>query len=186
MKRFQLIGSFENCKVATSSGEDKVIVSIPFLTEEGIWMYGIENEIVSLRNYNIFPSELGFDLITLATMVYMADTRISRALHAQDSWTRELELVVPVWSKECWKKAINVGSIDAKVQYELVERASEVVAKVKACSEVDSAIETDKVSFIKDGKVVRGSLDDLEVQERMKAFEPLVRGLAHMVINNKK
>ena len=109
MKRFRLNGSFEDLNIITSIEEGgNIIATIPFLSDSNRWLYGIDNEIAALKKRGIFPTEIGFDLITLATMVYLADTRISRKLHAQDSWTREIELEIPVSSPKKWEKTTDI------------------------------------------------------------------------------
>lgn len=54
----------------------------------------------------MFPSEIGIDLLVLAAHVHAADTRISRAEQSQDSWTREMRLVVPVSDPARWNGAV--------------------------------------------------------------------------------
>ena len=39
-------------------------------------------------------------------MVYLADTRIERVVHGQDSWSREIELEIPVSNVELWETQI--------------------------------------------------------------------------------
>jgi hypothetical protein len=41
--------------------------------------------------------------MVLATLVHAADTRISRAAESQDTWTREIRLVVPVSNPTLWQ-----------------------------------------------------------------------------------
>lgn len=50
----------------------------------------------------VFPTEIGLDLIVLAAHIHGADTRISRATELQDTWTREIRLVVPVSDLARW------------------------------------------------------------------------------------
>jgi 7-cyano-7-deazaguanine synthase in queuosine biosynthesis len=45
------------------------------------------------------------DLLALAIGVQVADTRISREMHAQDSWAREIDLNVPVSNPSLWDGA---------------------------------------------------------------------------------
>lgn len=106
MNRFILTGEFESSILSSSKQDDEIRVTIPFLTDDGNWLYGIGNELDMMRNLNIYPSEVGFDIITLATMVYMADTRISRTLHSQDSWTREIALNIPVYLDSIWQSQV--------------------------------------------------------------------------------
>lgn len=108
MKRFLLKGTFDHYIVDAKENDDTVVVSVPFLSESGKWLYGIDHEISCMRSFNIFPSEEGYDIISIATLVYLADTRISRSIHAQDSWTREIDLVIPVWCKSKWESCRDI------------------------------------------------------------------------------
>lgn len=47
--------------------------------------------------------------MSLATMVYLADTRIERVVHGQDSWSREIELEIPVSNVELWETQIHTA-----------------------------------------------------------------------------
>jgi hypothetical protein len=53
----------------------------------------------------LFPTEMGIDLLVLAAHVHAADTRISRVEQSQDSWTREIRLIVPVSNPSRWYSA---------------------------------------------------------------------------------
>jgi hypothetical protein len=66
---------------------------------------GIGSVLNDIRSLGLHPSELAVDLLVLAAHVYAADTRISRASEAEDSWTREIRLVVPVSSSSVWSNA---------------------------------------------------------------------------------
>ena len=59
----------------------------------------ILNELVQRRMY---PGEIAIDLAILAATVTAADTRISRQEDAQDSWTREIDLYLPVSDVGLW------------------------------------------------------------------------------------
>ena len=50
----------------------------------------------------MYPSEISIDLAILAATVTAADTRISRQDDAQDSWTREIDLNLPVSDIDLW------------------------------------------------------------------------------------
>ena len=67
--------------------------------------HGIGGALTSLKKIGVFPSEIGVDLLVLAAHVHAADTRISRAEQSQDSWTREIRLVVPVSDPVRWGTA---------------------------------------------------------------------------------
>ncbi|WP_230371634.1 hypothetical protein [Paludibacterium denitrificans] len=67
--------------------------------------HGIGGALTSLKKIGVFPSEIGIDLLVLAAHVHAADTRISRVEQSQDSWTREIRLVVPVSEPARWAAA---------------------------------------------------------------------------------
>lgn len=106
MSRFILKGNFEDELVSSSNNGNTVEADVPFL-KDGNLMYGIGRVASKFSRNDIFPSELGYDIMILATMVYMADTRICRELHGQDSWTREIELIVPVSNLDLWTHQID-------------------------------------------------------------------------------
>ncbi|MBI3805646.1 MAG: hypothetical protein HY282_17995 [Nitrospirae bacterium] len=64
--------------------------------------FGIGQVIDQLTQLGVVPSEVSVDLAILAAMVTAADTRISRAIDAQDSWTREIDLYIPVHDLPRW------------------------------------------------------------------------------------
>ena len=51
-----------------------------------------------------FSLRSAIDLST--TMVYLADTRIKRLIHGQDSWTREIVIQLPVSNVDLWNKQV--------------------------------------------------------------------------------
>lgn len=67
--------------------------------------HGIGSVLNDMRALGLTPAELGVDLLVLAAHVYAADTRISRESEAQDSWTREIGLLVPVSQPDAWGRA---------------------------------------------------------------------------------
>lgn len=66
---------------------------------------GIGTALDDLLNQGVFPSEIAVDLLVVATHVQAADTRLSRDIESQDSWTREIKIIVPVASPEKWQAA---------------------------------------------------------------------------------
>lgn len=63
---------------------------------------GLGNAIDDLTQLGAYPTEIGIDLLLLAAAVHAADTRVSRQRTSQDSWTRELALLVPVSDPDRW------------------------------------------------------------------------------------
>ena len=53
----------------------------------------------------VAPSEIAIDLLILAALVYAADTRLPRSGLAQNSWSREIKLEVPVSNVARWTAA---------------------------------------------------------------------------------
>ncbi len=67
--------------------------------------FGIGQALDDLSSMGIFPSEIGIDLLVLAAHTQFADTLISRSTESQNSWTREIRLIVPVSDPERWNSA---------------------------------------------------------------------------------
>jgi hypothetical protein len=61
--------------------------------------------LTDLKAKNVYPTEIGLDLLVTAAHVYAADTRISRATESDDAWTREIRVVVPVSDVARWNAA---------------------------------------------------------------------------------
>ena len=107
MYRYHIALSFDKNLHAITSNEDKssstIYTKIPLLTSDGRCRYGLQRTINDLKRKNIFPTEAGYDAILLGLLVYIADMRISRMKQAQDSWSREIAITLPVYSME-WEK----------------------------------------------------------------------------------
>lgn len=103
MKRFKIIGSFDKEQRAFEEG-DNLAIQVPLITENNHLLYGIDTIVRKMEKQKIYPSELGFDFMILGSLVYLADTRISREEHAQDSWTREISLEIPVSDVKRWNE----------------------------------------------------------------------------------
>ena len=101
MYRYHLIASFDkeqnSLKSEIVQDNSTIHVHIPFMTSSGALQYGLQATIDELRKQNIYPSEAGFDAIFIGVLVYMADMKISRRGQAQDSWSREIRLTIPVF-----------------------------------------------------------------------------------------
>src|SRR5262249_50058169 len=66
--------------------------------------FGLGQMIDQLVKRGIHPSERAVDLAILAATVTAADTRISRATDSQDTWTREIDLYLPVQEPVVWQQ----------------------------------------------------------------------------------
>lgn len=94
MRRHLLIGTLDSQDNAPiPSAPDEIVTRFPL---------DIKTVLQDLKKLHIFPSEIGVDLINLATHVHAADTRISRFTESQDTWTREFRLIVPVSAPQLW------------------------------------------------------------------------------------
>lgn len=83
MNRYFLIGDYTSKEVILTNKEDYVEVAIPFRDNDNAFRYGIDHSLKILRDNGIYPTEDGIDILCLAGLVYLADTRISRGLHSQ-------------------------------------------------------------------------------------------------------
>lgn len=106
MKRHLLAGRFgSDDQIAIPCAADEQVTQLQLVAGERSLDHGIGRALASLRKIGVFPSEMGLDLLVLAAHVHAADTRISRAEESQDSWTREIRLVVPVSEPDRWHGA---------------------------------------------------------------------------------
>lgn len=65
--------------------------------------FGLGQIMDELNFRGLHPSDDALDMAILAGAVTAADTRINRASEAQDSWTREIDLYVPVCQPVRWE-----------------------------------------------------------------------------------
>lgn len=79
------------------------VTTVHFVDGEKRLGYGLGGFIEQLADRGMFPPEKAIDLTILAATVIAADTRISRDSEAQDSWTREIDLYVPVSDVALWQ-----------------------------------------------------------------------------------
>lgn len=87
-------------------GADEQRTLLQMVVGDKLLDHGIGSALTSLKKLGVFPSEIGIDLLVLAAHVHAADTRISRVEQSQDSWTREIRLVIPVSEPERWTGAV--------------------------------------------------------------------------------
>ena len=106
MKRHLIVGRFgqDDCVHIPNNAYEQV-TQLQLVMAQNILGYGIGDVISHLQNMGVFPSEIGLDILVIATHVYAADTRISRDEQSQDSWTREIRLVIPVSDPDRWNAA---------------------------------------------------------------------------------
>src|SRR3546814_1030495 len=85
--------------------------------------FGIGHALDQLASLGLQPSEKGIDLVVLAALVNAGDTRVSRKLNAQDGWTREIDLYIPVSTSSAW--TASTRSIESMLRFLSGDRRSE-------------------------------------------------------------
>src|SRR3546814_17904832 len=77
--------------------------------------FGIGHALDQFASRGLQPSEKGIDLVVLAALVNAGDTRVSRKLNAQDGWTREIDLYIPVSTSSAW--TASTRSIESMLRF---------------------------------------------------------------------
>ncbi len=95
------LGTTDTARVQPSR-PDSTVSDIPFLNPYGTPQFGVDHPLNQLNEWGFNPSEVGVELVMLATALTAADTRISRGTHAQDGWSREIDLHLPVADAHRW------------------------------------------------------------------------------------
>lgn len=104
MRRFSLVGRLgpDDKGPVKPVQTDSAVYEIDFL--DGKWRmgFGIGQALTQLASLGLRPSERAIDLVLVAALVNAGDTRVSRSSNAQDGWTREIDLYVPVSAPKVW------------------------------------------------------------------------------------
>jgi hypothetical protein len=109
MKKHTIVGKFSSHdKTNISKRNDEDWNDLNLIDSKGKLNYGIGEALVELSKMGIFPSEIGIDLLILAIHVQAADKYISRETESQDTWTREINLIVPVSDVAKWDATSNI------------------------------------------------------------------------------
>ncbi len=75
---------------------------LKFLVSRNSSEVKLDSFFMQLKRLKLEPSEVAMDLLVIACSMYAADTRIDRAKFADDSWTREISLYIPVSDPSIW------------------------------------------------------------------------------------
>jgi hypothetical protein len=103
MRRHSIIASIGHDTLSTSLADsDSQVSLINFIDSEHRLGFGLGQILIDLSSRGIYPSETAVDLLILAATVMAADTRIFRQTESQDSWTREIDLYIPVKEPALW------------------------------------------------------------------------------------
>ncbi|WP_367898801.1 Qat anti-phage system QueC-like protein QatC [Leptospira sp. WS58.C1] len=106
MNRHLIVGRFGlSDNIQLEKDNDEVINYLDFIIENGKLTPWLETTLRRLNDLKLQPSNLGFDLLIIASHVNLADTHISRMKDSQDSWTREIRLVIPVSDPIKWRRS---------------------------------------------------------------------------------
>ena len=117
MRRFSLIGRLgpdDKGKINLVQSDSDVF-EIDFLDGDLRMGFGIGHALDQLASLGLHPSERSIDLVVLAALVNAGDTRVSRKLNAQDGWTREIDLYVPVSAAAAW--TASTGLIESMLRF---------------------------------------------------------------------
>ncbi len=107
MGRHTLVGSLGEVleDAGEPGGPTAPVTRVPLATADGRLEHGLASVVRDLNELGVPPTDIGIDLLFFATLVHAADTRVARATESQDTWTRELHLVVPVSDNQRWHSA---------------------------------------------------------------------------------
>jgi len=109
MRRHLLVGRLgPDDHTRIPAAPDEVVTKLELVASERRLDHGIGRALEDCAQRGVFPTEVGLDLLILAAHVHAADTRISRMTESQDTWTREIRLVVPVSDPARWERATAV------------------------------------------------------------------------------
>ncbi|QHO73940.1 hypothetical protein ACH79_16155 [Bradyrhizobium sp. CCBAU 051011] len=104
MRRHSIIarlGPTDKTRVALRDS-DTVKTTIRFVDGDHRLGFGLGQMVDQLADLGLYPTERAIDLAILSAVVMAADTRVSRATESQDSWTREIDLYLPVLDPDAW------------------------------------------------------------------------------------
>lgn len=105
MKRFSFVarlGVSDKDTVAIIQ-KDSVVHEVNFVDHHNTLGFGLGHALAQLGSIGLAPSETSVDLTLIAAIVNAGDTRVSRAINAQDGWTREIDLYIPVSAPDLWR-----------------------------------------------------------------------------------
>jgi len=106
MKRHVLAGRYgPDDQLVIPVNPEEQLTNLQLVAGERTLDHGVGAALTSLKALGVYPTEMSIDLAVVAAHVHAADTRISRADESQDSWTREIRLVIPVHDPKRWSAA---------------------------------------------------------------------------------
>ena len=117
MRRHSIVARMNAADTATVKVEqqDSHVTTLWFVDGDRRLAYGLGQILEQLATRGIYPQETAVDLAILAATVTAADTKIPRDEDSQDSWTREIDLYLPVADPDLWTK--NCGLIERTLRF---------------------------------------------------------------------
>jgi 7-cyano-7-deazaguanine synthase in queuosine biosynthesis len=76
---------------------------VPLIPNQHSLGHSLGSTVDQLSDLGVAPSELGIDFLLLGSAILTADKHASRERYAEDSWTRELTVSVPVSDPARWQ-----------------------------------------------------------------------------------
>lgn len=67
--------------------------------------FNIETSIQQLSKLDISPSEIAIDLLLLSILTHIADTKLNRYTTSENSWSREINIILPVSNIVLWDQS---------------------------------------------------------------------------------
>lgn len=109
MSRHLITGRFgPGDGAAVPAADNELVTPLDLAASQKQLGHGIGRALADLSTLKVFPTEIALDLLVVAALVHAADTRISRDTESQDSWTREIRVVVPVSDPARWHAAVSI------------------------------------------------------------------------------
>lgn len=108
MARFALITKLGNADtgVALTAAEYTKTADLKILGSGNRDEVKLNKLFLGMKHLKLQPGELAMDMLIIACSMYTADTRIDRLKTSDDSWTRQIDLFIPVSDVEKWNAQI--------------------------------------------------------------------------------
>lgn len=159
MRRFSLIGRVgrrDDRAVDLIQG-DSAVFEIQLVDGEGELGFGIGGALRRLSSFGLRTPPRAVDLAVLAALVTAGDTRVSRGENAQDGWTREIDLYVPVSDPELWKSS--AGHIEYLLKFLTGDRWRVVFRGLANGASIIGREESERTARVDEVSLLSGGLD---------------------------
>ncbi len=103
MGRLALISTVGETDKGVVPGQPyELVATLPFLKHNNATDVSIHRFLKELKRLRLRPSEIAMDMLIIAASMYAADIRIKRKQFGEDSWTRIIDLYIPVSDLSLW------------------------------------------------------------------------------------